>query len=78
MASLYSQPAGSDGPAEAALVLLPITREIARLAALQAGAAAERARASAERAQQARERAPIIAERLAQVRRWLRATAQPA
>ncbi|GAA2212859.1 hypothetical protein GCM10009850_083210 [Nonomuraea monospora] len=55
-----------------ASVLLPLNREIARSAALQAGAAAQRARAAAERAQQARDRAHHIAERLAQVRRRLR------
>ncbi|TYB56983.1 hypothetical protein FXF51_41605 [Nonomuraea sp. PA05] len=55
-----------------ASVLLPLNREIARTAALQAGAAAQRARAAAQRAQQARERARHIAERLAQVRRRLR------
>ncbi|GIH97851.1 hypothetical protein Psi01_84810 [Planobispora siamensis] len=72
MAAPYPQPVSAVEPAAAASVLLSISREIARRAALQAGVAAERARAAAKRAQQARDRAPVIAERLAQVRGRLR------
>ncbi|WP_155127003.1 hypothetical protein [[Actinomadura] parvosata] len=73
MAAPYPRPVSAGEPAEAASALLSVSREIAWLAALRAGVAAEQARVAAERAQQARDRAPVIAERLAQVRRRLRA-----
>lgn len=73
MTAPYPPPVSADEPAEPASVLLSLSREIARLAALRAGVAAEHARAAAERARQARDRAPLIAERLAQVRHRLRA-----